>query len=217
MKMKKNITIVALFVITLLASNLSAFAYPGALNVVPTADVLGSQNIRIGYETDGNKHPFYTGNIQYLYTQAGIGNRAEAGVDLYGLFDTNTPTVNAKYLILPGGTNTPAVAAGIYGVNKLSKPSYYLISTTAFGKFRATVGGQKQGGDTWALLGADYAVTPEVTLLADAQTGTGRQATLGVYYVATPELGLNVYYARNNTSRSSDYYGLYVGYTFSTK
>ena len=76
-------------------------------------------------------------------------------------------------------------------------------------------GAETQADQTWALLGAYYAVTPKLYLLTDYQSGTGRQGTLGAFYYITPDLGVNLYYAKNNTDSKNDYVGLYVGYTFS--
>jgi len=214
--MKYRILTLTLFVLLMRMQSL-LHAYPTGLNVIPSADILPAGNIRIGYESDGNKQPFDNGHVQYLYTQVGIRDRLEAGVDLYDVGGAKVSTFNAKLLLTPERNHLPELSVGVLNVANGISPGAYLVGTKNFGPLGVVAGAEHQSGDTWALVGAYYAVTPKFYLLGDYQSGSGRQGTVGAYYYFTPALGVNIYYAKNNTDSHADYVGAYIGYTFSAK
>ncbi|MEI7834497.1 MAG: hypothetical protein WCJ56_15015, partial [bacterium] len=125
--MKLTNVATALVAFALLITGIPASAYPSALNLIPTAAVLLANTAVFGYEIDGHQQPFdSTGRAQTLYSQVGIDGKLEAGVDLYSFTDGNTATLNAKYLLLEGTDELPAVAVGAFNVNKNGSPDYYL-------------------------------------------------------------------------------------------
>ena len=214
--MKYRILTLTLFALLVSAQGL-LHAYPSALNVVPTASILPAGTIQLGYESDGHSQPFADGRVQYLYSQIGIRDRLEVGVDLYDIGGAKEPAFNAKVLLLPEAIGTPALALGVMNVTKGTTPGTYLVGTKNIGRWGIHAGIEHQADQTWGLLGANFAVNQKISLLGDYQSGDGRQGTVGVYYAVTPALGVNVYYAKNNTDSSADYLGLYVGYAFSAK
>jgi hypothetical protein len=203
----------------LVAGSGRAHAYPTALNLIPTADIMGPSSFRLGYESDGHNQPFGSSRYQYAYTQVGLTPRLEAGADLYGFGSSNETALNVKYLLSPESKKSPAVALGVMSVGNGLSPSYYAVGFRSFNKFRFHAGAQTQSDAGWMLLGADYALTPQVSILADAQTGDSRCKTLGVYWQASPKTAIGVYACQFNSSSSSssDYIGGYALYTFPLK
>lgn len=210
---------VVLFGITLLAAQPSA-AYPGSLNLIPCADFTGAHNVRIAYETDGSRQPFSNGNQQYFYTEFGIGDRFEAGVDYCELGATTYKLYNAKCLVLGESRRMPSLAVGTWNVGDTSKPAYYLIGCRTLGALRLHAGCQTQGSQTSVLAGTDWKIGGTLTALADYQSGAGLFHTLGLYWQATPTMAATLYYCRGNTPElrgELDYVGLNLQYTFSVK
>lgn len=202
-----------------MVSTLPAEAYPGALNLIPIPDVLGSREMRFAYESDGHKSPFGNREASYLYTEFGMGRNVEVGADLYDVSGANVTYLNAKYRINPESGVRPALAVGVMNVANGIDPSYYAISAKTVGRSHAYLGVQSQGGRTSAMLGSDYKLTEKTSLLFDWQTGSGYWSTAGIYWQAKPAVGVTLYFVRNNDRGLSDtdYLGLNVAYTFSEK
>lgn len=207
----------ALAVCLALGAGYAAVAYPGSVNLIPCCDFVGPGSVRIAYESDGIKQPFGKDYMEYLYTQFGIGERFECGVDFCDFGGITDKQYNAKYLLSVDNGRMPSVALGAMNVGKLTKSSFYLVGCKDLSALRLHLGCQTSGGDTWVLIGADRAISKSLTLLADFQSGPGRCHTLGLYWQATPSIAATVYCARNNTPEfrdDSDFVGLNVAYTF---
>ena len=193
----------------------SAFAFPCSLNIIPCTDQLGANNLRLSYESDGSKNPYDQPNSQYIYTQFGINNRTEIGVDFYNIDGSNDKYYNVKYSLLGETAKTPAVDVGVMNISNFTRPSYYAVSSKQLTAMRIHFGAQAQGGDSWALFGADKKIGKTLTLIADYQSGIGRYHSIGLYWQTNSSMGVSLYYARNNTAElrdSTDYVGLSFGY-----
>ena len=197
----------------------SVSAYPTALNLIPTADILEANNLRVAYESDGKNQPFGQPNFQYIYTEYGIGDRLEFGVDGYDVTHAGQLYYNAKYLLLSENASIPAIAAGVWTVSAETQPAYYLTGYKSLNKLRLHAGVESQAGTGRLQFGVDYTLTPDLSVLADYQTGVGRYHTIGLFYTPTSRIGINIYYAHNNTPalRGTDYLAAYVGYTLPLK
>lgn len=213
MKLFCAIAAVSIFVLPL--ASLPAFGCPSALNVVPTADILGSNKVTIGYEIDGHQQPLdTTGRCQYLYSEFGIGGRLEVGADAYDFTKSNTLNYNAKYLLSPGDSKHPAVAVGTEYVTDDGTPAFFAVGTKTYQRFRLTAGVLTQKSDTRALLGTDFAVAPKLTGTLDTQIGSNGMSGAGLWYSLAPSTTGGVYYTYYNADQDANYVGLYVGTTF---
>lgn len=201
----------------LLMLSAAALAYPGGLNLIPTTDVLAANSFRLGYEADGPDQPFDTGYTEYIYSQFGVTDRLEVGLDVYDVDGASMEYFNAKYLLTSENGSTPAVAAGTMLVGSDSKPSFYAVGSRSCMGGRLHFGVQNQSDRTWGLFGVDYPISEQFFLLADYQTGRGLYHTVGIYWQQSDSLGATVYFVRNNTASlrdSGDYVGLNLAYTW---
>lgn len=193
----------------------AAQAFPCAINLIPCADQIGSKNLRFSYESEGYKSPYDKPYSEYIYTQYGINDKTEVGVDFYNIDGSNDKYYNAKYSLFSETAKVPAVAVGAMYISDVTKPSYYAVGCKTLKELRVHFGAQTQGGDSWALLGADKKIGKSLTLLADYQSGIGHYHTVGLYWQTNSSLAVTLYYARNNTEAlrdSTNYVGLNFGY-----
>jgi len=218
--LRKLFTLTVIAVLAAFVLPVALWAYPSALNLAPCADILGANQLRIAYESDGHNQPYDDGNLEYIYTQIGIGGKFEFGVDFYDVRHASDKFFNAKYLVTAEKENTPAIAIGTRNISDVSKTSYYALGCKTYGKARLHFGGETQDGVTTGILGTDYLLAKGVSFLADYQSGQTHYSTAGVYWQATPAIGFNLYWARNNTSAlrdTYDYVGAYAAYTLTLK
>lgn len=214
--MKNLILTLAMFML-LMSTQCLLKAYPTSLNVVPTANILPAGDIQLLFESDGHSNPFEKDSTQYLYSQIGILDHLEVGVDLYDFGGENVMTYNAKVQLMPESDRLPAMAIGAMDISKETTPGSYLVGSKNIGPWGLHAGIAHQADQTWAMLGTNFTVNQKISLAADYQTGDGQEGTVGVNYSLTPAMGLSVYYSKNNTESSADYVGAYIGYCFSTK
>lgn|GEM_PF-3431633 len=218
--MKKVTTQIFFTILIALALPAALWAFPTALNLVPTADILGANTMRIAYESDGHNQPFDNPHTEYFYTQIGLGGKFEFGADDYDFRHIAYKVYNAKYLLTAENEITPAIAIGFKDVSDISKTNYYVAGYKTYGKARLHFGGETQDSKSWLFLGTDYVLAHGLYFIADWQTGKGRNASAGVAWEATKAICFSLYFTKNNTSSlrdTSDYVGGYVGYTFPLK
>lgn len=200
-----------------------AHAYPGSCCLIPTTDMLVPGTMRLAYESDGRNNPYDKNNTQYLYAQYGVSKKLEVGVDLYDVTRVsggNTTYFNGKYLLMAETKKKPALAVGGMFIGTSADPTYYAIACKSFDKARLHIGAQTSDGSTSTLLGSDYALGNGWSAMADYQSGPGRWHTLGLFWQESPEVGILLYYVRNNTAdlrADNDYVGFNIAYTFPLK
>lgn len=217
MAIRKAIVLLAVCC-TLSLLSIVALAYPGALNLIPTTDVMSKDSLRLAYEADGKNQPYDSGYTEYIYTQFGVSDKLEVGFDVYDVDGASTKYFNAKYLVTAGDSRLPAVAVGTMLVGSESKPSYYAVGSRNYGETRLHAGIQSQSNRTWGIFGLDHAISDRLCLLADYQSGSGKYHTLGICWEQSPSLGVTLYFVRNNTASlrdTEDYVGLNLAYTIS--
>lgn len=203
--------------IALAGCAVGAVASPGALNLIPCVDMMKTQSLRLAFESDGHNQPINNDSTSYVYAQYGLSDKWEVGIDFFGVNNSDEQTVlNAKYLVTKEDGKRPGVALGVWQVGENSKPAYYAVGCKKVMKdTRVHFGVQTQGESTWGMLGMDYALTDNLYFMADWQTGSGKCHTAGFYWTPTPVIGVQVYYARNNSSelrKSDDYLGVYISH-----
>ncbi len=218
--MRKVITYTILVSLLALILPVALCAYPSALNLVPTADMMGANQLKLSYESDGHNQPFGDEQAEYIYSQVGIGDKLEFGVDLYDIRHSNEAFYNAKYLVTAEKDNVPAIAIGARCISAVCKTSLYAVGYRSFEKARLHFGAETQDGENYLMFGADYDLGSGVSLLADWETGVGQYSTAGIYWQASKAASLGLYWAHNNTASlrdTYDYLGGYVAYTFTLK
>ncbi|MCX6343500.1 MAG: hypothetical protein NT018_00330 [Armatimonadetes bacterium] len=189
-------------------------AYPTAVSVIPSTDVIGANNLKLAYESNGNDQPFDTDNAEYFYTQYGIGEKFELGVDVYDLGGHDKKYLNAKYMISAESETMPAISVGAMYIGDGNAPLFYAVGSRSFGAARLFVGAQTWDDNDSMLLGASYKINEAFSAAADYQSSAWGRSTLGLTWHATTELSATLYGSRNNdrTLDAGDYIGLVIGY-----
>lgn len=209
---KNGLRTVGIIILTVALST-RVSSSPG-LNTVPTADILGASQVRLGYESDGGNWPYANGHTEYIYTGYGIGGRFQLNIDFYDVRRACNTYYSATYLIQKEEQHQPALAIGVENVSRVSQAGYYAVGYRTSGKARLHFGVQRQGAVNSLILGVDYVMCRKLTFLVDWQSGEGFFSGVGIFWQATPNVGIQLYAVHNNTEPASDYMGLYAGYTF---
>jgi len=201
----------ALAVLAAAALGPPAGAYPTCLNVMPTADLIGARTVSLQLETDGRGTPFSVGAGVHLFTEVGVTDWCEVGMDLTDLNGETECWFDAKLQLAAETAAHPAVAVGAYLIGDDGPPQYYLALAKQAGDFRVHTG--LTGDDPLrGMFGLEWAAAERTTVLADWITGPETYHTLGVCQDLGGGWGALLYYARNNTTTTEDFVGLNVGW-----
>jgi hypothetical protein len=187
---------------------------PTALNIVPSADVVGARGYALQLELDGHATPLSGGAEAWLMTQWGVAAGVEVGVDLADATDGKDLLADAKWQVVAEGERTPAVAVG--GLDLFDGAdcrAWYAVASMSpkGGSLRLSAGAMKD--DCWrGLAGAQWDVDDMYTVYADWISGPGAYAAVGVWRALSSELGVQVYHARCNTDEEEGFVGLNFTY-----
>lgn len=187
----------------------SALATPTALNCVPTADVVGRDSYTVEVEAVGHTTPFDRGAEYWLLTGLGLGDRAEVGANRLLSRGDGRTSVDAKLQLLRREGGDFAVAVGATDLTRWDRDSsaWYVVGSRDCGAIRATVGLQRDSNYRM-LVGFAHSLTDKLCLQADWTTGTEGDATVGLGLELGGGWQALTYYARSNSSRSDDFFGL---------
>lgn len=180
-----------MLVFTLLfAAAVPSFACYSGLTLIPTTDTVGANQYSIEFQTDGNI-PTPKADTYILNTEVGITDRIEAGVD-FDLSQDADPRVffNGKYVFAKRADGTQAMAIGVCNVGEHLQASPYLVGTQDFGFARGHVGAIGVEGNTRWFVGADRAMTDQLTVMADYTSGDENYSSLGASYQMTERFGI---------------------------
>ena len=170
----------ALFVAAVLVGG-GASAYPTSLNIVPVADTMGARAIRVEVESDGARTPFEGGVEVGLYTQYGVSDRLEVGLDVTDITRGPGVQLNAKWQLLRELGGAPAVALGVlHTVGSGGMSGGYIVLSKDQGDVRLHAGVLADGA-TRGMLAAEYWASERLGILADWTSGPDACLTLGVY------------------------------------
>jgi hypothetical protein len=101
------------------------------------------------------------------------------------------------------------LSTGVLGVQKGQKPQPFLEAGYYTGKLGIMAGIQTEGSDGFAILGAEYQLTPKVLLTSDYISGLANFATAGVTIEITPHLSFNpAVYISNSSPHKAFGYGV---------
>jgi len=182
--------------------------YSGLVNI-PTAEVLEPGQLDIAPQFDGS---FAAGSTdtRILNTELGITSRFEAGVDFDLSPDAEaSPFLNAKYLLLPGGEGATALALGICSVGRGLNNTPYLVATQEFRSVRGHLGVARIDDHHRWFVGADHALTDQLTLMADCTNGAENYATVGGCYQFTDGFGITAGAILPNARGEDDRFTVY--------
>ena len=177
-------------VLLALTTGVPALGCYTGLTIIPTAETIEPGKYGIEMQFDG---AFAQGNAHthIFNTEFGLVPRLEVGVD----FDLSQGTdsrvlLNAKYLLLAAGKNTPALALGICSVAHGLKSSPYFVATYDFGALRGHLGSTIMDGNNRWFIGADRALTDKLTLMADYTSGEENFSSFGFSYQFNDHFGV---------------------------
>ena len=197
----------------------AAWAYPTALNLIPTADVADRGTCNLQVEFDGSHTPFTGEGAVQLYSEFGLGRRFEAGVDLVDLNRCAEWHADAKWQFLPESRGWPAMAVGAVGVARNGPDvrcsldaDWYVVLSRDVGRARLH-GGYLNEDSGRALFGAEYQLAEPTSLLADWTTGPEAYHTLGLAQDVGGDCTVLLYWARNNTRHAGNFVGLNLSWT----
>jgi hypothetical protein len=184
-------------------------ASPTGLNLVPTADVVGSECFSVELEAVGHATPFAAGGERALLTEFGLNDRIEVGLDRLLSHGTKRTCLDAKAQLLRREQGDLAVAAGVTDLTRWDGTSsvWYLVGTRDFGPTRATLGLQRDG-QYRTLVGFARSLTDSLCLQADWVTGRDGCAALGLVFELPGDWEVLAFAAHGNTNREGDFVGL---------
>jgi hypothetical protein len=190
MELRFELLVIQVLLLLMLASLPCMATYSG-LVVIPTADVLADGEYCIEPQIDDT----FGGDgeqVRILNTQFGLASRLEAGVDYDLSEDVDTRVfLNAKYLLLPGTQKSPAVAVGVCGIGEDVRSSSYVVGTQEIApSSRVHLGVMRIEGKNRWFVGADYAVSEKLTLMADYTYGDENCSSVGFDYAVSDKVSI---------------------------
>lgn len=153
----------------------TAFAGPTALNVMPTASVLGHREVYLSYWGSGTERRISKEIIDGGAIQFGFGDRIEFGVD--SDFD-GVDTYNIKAVLFEDEKGKWALSGGYMALRKNESQSYLVGRYGLNDKTNLHVGWPENGKSRW-MAGIDHALSDEVTLMADTISGKDSYTYVG--------------------------------------
>lgn len=191
------------------AATACATAGATALNVIPTADVIGSREAVLTHSVAGEQ-----GRMRHTHAysgQFGLGDRLEAGFDADYAGGT---TLNAKVRLWESRNGRLAVAGGFTNFRKQSGDGY-IVATGDQGAYRLHGGWMNDGQKRW-FVGADTVVFGDVSLMAEHLGGRGGSTYVGF---AAPIKGVRgasfgAFFGKPNTRHHPQEHGAFVSFGF---
>jgi opacity protein-like surface antigen len=196
----------------------AAQALPKVLLWVPSTDMVGAGTMHLEFESDAQKQPFADGYEMYVYSQYGITDRLEVGVDLFDIEHDKDTYFNAKYLVTNESEKLPAIAVGVLDIGKGDDPSYYVVGSRTYDKVRYTFGAEGCKDTAYGLIGLELTLNPQFTFLTDYMSGHNGYSSVGLQYNPTKDLSLKLYYSYSNAKElraDNNYVGFMTSYDFS--
>ncbi|MHB1455353.1 MAG: hypothetical protein ACYC0V_00400 [Armatimonadota bacterium] len=190
--LKRNIRMAStLLAITLIyAAALPSFACYSGLLLIPTADMVGTNQYGIELQVDSTTKALQ-GDTYFLNTQFGFGNRLEAGFDVDLRKNTDARFIfNGKYVLAKSADGKLALAAGVCNCATQLESNPYLVATKDFGLFRGSFGASYLNNTTEAIIGADKDLTPHLTLMSDYTTGKENFSSVAFNYHVNDRVGI---------------------------
>ena len=152
---------------------LAGQAVPTGLNMMPTAEALGSAETRLDLETTGSGKLYVpTGNALFG-SEAGVALGIEGGIDQLSNSGTR---YNAKWVFMGEGLVLPAIAFGGQNFGAGARPEYYAVATKTIvpaGLVKAHAGVMRVISDNVLMLGVSAHLGP-IALKADRLSGGPR-------------------------------------------
>jgi len=186
----------------------AAAAYPTALNILPTADMLPPGKMRCELEWDVAVQPAAppTGSI---YLQCGLLDWLEGGLDAEHLTENPRWRFNCKVRILKETKMQPALAVGAMNIQGFDAPSeVYIVASRQRGRLRLHSGLWLQEGTGQAMGGFEYDWNERTGLLGDALAGQEGYWTLGVYQALGNDMYACLYGAWGHAEKAERFVGL---------
>ncbi len=188
----------------------AATAYPTALNIIPTADILPPHTMRGELEWDIVWPPASppTGS---LYLQCGLTAWLEGGLDVESLTENPLWRFNLKARILRETNTQPALAMGLMNMKGFaSLPDVYIVISRQKGPWRFHGGLWRQEGTCQAMGGFEYYWNERTGFLGDAIAGQEGYWTLGVYQALGKDIYACLYGAWGHSEKAGRFVGLNV-------
>ncbi len=189
-------------------------AYPTAVSVIPSTDVIGANNLKLAYESNGKNQPFDDNYSEYFYSQFGIGDKFELGYDVYYLGGNEKKYFNAKYLISAEYEGMPAVSVGSMYIGDGVAPTFYAVGSRTFSALRLFAGVVVNGDNDSVIAGVSCKISKDLSANADYQSADWGRSTLGFTWQSTNDISATIYgsYKNDRDLKAGDYIGLVIGY-----
>ena len=139
---------------------LAGLAVPTGLNMMPTAEALGSAETRLDLETTGSGKLYVPSSNALYGSQAGIALGMEGGIDQLSNSGTR---YNAKWVFMGEGLVLPAIAFGGQNFGAGARPEYYAVATKTVipaGLAKVHAGVMRVEHDNVLMLGASAHLGP---------------------------------------------------------
>ncbi len=187
-----------------------AYAAPTGLNVIPTADVLGHNEVALEYENEGVKL-FGSHCEQWALLQIGLFDRLELGVDR--CFGGEPGTFgNAKVLLQEEEHTRPAVAVGVQNLGEGESAQPYLALAKHAAGARLHLGAIRLHDEAAVMVGVEYELSHTVALLIDHVTGTESVSGAGFDVELSEHLEIHVARIFSHSSHEEDGWQFRLGF-----
>ena len=178
--MLRSSVVLALILLAVITS--MAYACPTSLNLMPTADILERNSMRLELENDGYSRVFASDSENYVLLQMGVTPRLEAGVDFYCYKDKTDTVLNAKYLLMKESDTRPALAIGTANVCEGYTPQYYVSGVKTFGANRIHFGTIGDRHEQSLMAGYERSIGSSAGAMVDYIDGDAGYKAVGAYW-----------------------------------
>ncbi|MBM3500145.1 MAG: YjbH domain-containing protein [Armatimonadetes bacterium] len=185
-------------------------AFPTSLNYIPSADHMERGTVRVELELDGYPTPFSNDPSLQVYTQVGVTDRFEVGLDWVDVNADDDVQFNAKWQVTPESERYPAIAIGLMDVTDRGPlANWYVVASKAAGEDFRLHAGLFDDDATRGMVGVEYYLSDRSELIADWTTGPWAYATVGYWHDLGDGVAALLYYGRCNTrDEKADFVGL---------
>ncbi len=178
----------------------AAFCYTTSINGVPTAEVLGANQLLVEFDNCGYSRPATTDSVTSIFTEFGIGSRFEIGWDHCEDSAETWQSANGKLRIFDGNDFAPAVAIGSMDLWSGSKPTHYCVLSKSIGDTRLHFGWIRGSYAHGSIAGADWDIDSGTWLGVDYIPGEANCLRFGVCRDIGSKSTLSLTYGRPNDS-----------------
>ncbi len=212
MRLKRMTARRALVCASLAAIAWTAGACPTALNVIPTAEVIGAGAYNLQAESVSQSTPLDSESTWSVLSQVGLAESVEVGVDFADFDEASRLNVDAKWQFFADEDRALALAVGALDLTRDPDREYYLAGTAGMTERLSLTAGVLTGDATRGMLGLKYEAGPLTAVQADWVSGADYSTGIGVEKALTPNTTTLLYFVHDDAEGGEDLIGWNVSW-----